>query len=81
MDADERLRRCELVNEALRMFLDRYGMKADVVCVSRDTVGTDAYEVMNEVLAEHGIGLEVDDRITDGKFMFVNRELAATDRL
>jgi hypothetical protein len=49
--------------------------------VNSQTVGTEVYIVMKAILNEQNIAIEIDDRITVGKFMFVNRELAASNTL
>lgn len=69
------------VSNILKVFRYKYGLKADLVCVNRQTVETDVYIVMKSILDEQNIAIEIDNRITVGKFMFVNRELAASNIL
>lgn len=69
------------VSNILKVFRHKYGLKSDLVCVNSQTVGTEVYIVMRSILHEQNIAIEIDDRITVGKFMFVNRELAASNML
>ena len=69
------------VADILKVFRHTYGLKADLVHVNEQTVGTEAYNIMKIILEEQTIAIEIDDRVAIGKFMFVNRELAASNRL
>lgn len=69
------------VSNILKAFTDKYGLKADLVNVNSQTIGTDAFKIMKHILDERKIAIEIDDRVAVGKFMFINRELAASDRL
>ena len=69
------------VSNILKVFRYKYGRRADLVCVNSRTVGSEVYLVMKSILNEQNIAIEIDDRITVGKFMFVNRELAASNIL
>lgn len=69
------------VSNILKVFRHTYGLRADLVCVNSQTIGTDVYIVMQSILNEQNIAIEIDDRITVGKFMFVNRELASSNML
>lgn len=69
------------VSNILKVFRHKYGLKADLVCINSQTVGSEVYTVMKSILKEQNIAIEIDDRITVGKFMFVNRELAASNLL
>ncbi|HEY8560364.1 MAG TPA: hypothetical protein VIL74_08295 [Pyrinomonadaceae bacterium] len=69
------------VSNILKVFRYKYGLKADLVCVNSQTVGTEVYVVMKAILKERNIAIQVDDRTPVGKFMFVNRELAASNIL
>lgn len=69
------------VSNILKVFRHKYGLKADLVCVNSQTVGTEVYIVMKAILNERNIAIKIDDRITVGKFMFVNRELTASNML
>jgi len=65
----------------LRIFFDKYGLKADLVNINRQTIDTAVYKVMKIILEDQNITIEIDDRVAVGKFMFVNRELAASNNL
>ena len=69
------------VSNMLKVFRHKYGLKSDLVCVNSQTVGSEVYIMMKSILNEQNIAIEIDDRVTVGKFMFVNRELAAADTL
>ena len=69
------------VSNILKVFRHKYGLRADLVCVNSQTVGTEVYIVMESILNEQNIAIEIDDRILVGKFMFINRELAAANML
>jgi hypothetical protein len=69
------------VADILKVFRHKYGLKADLVSVNRQTIGTEAYKIMQTILEERNIAIEIDDRVAVGKFMFINRELAASDML
>ena len=66
------------VENILKTFREKYGLKADVVNVNSQTIGTEAYIIMKSILAERNVAIEIDDRVAVGKFMFVNRELAVS---
>ena len=63
------------VANILKVFKYQYGFRSDLVCVNSQTVGTEAFNIMQAILDEKNIGLEVDDRVPVGKFMFVNANL------
>jgi len=65
----------------LKVFKYKYGFKADLVNINSQTMGTDMFAVMQPILEEQNIAIEIDDRVAVGKFMFVNRELAASNIL
>lgn len=65
----------------LKAFTEKYGLKADLVNVNSQTIGTETYNIMKAVLEEQNVAIEVDDRVAVGKFMFVNRELAVSNNL
>ena len=65
----------------LKVFRHKYGLSADLVNVNRQTIDTEAYNIMKAILEEQNIAIEIDDRVKAGKFMFVNRELAASNML
>jgi len=65
----------------LKVFRNTYGLRADLVNVNSQTIGTEAYIIMKSILNEQNIAIEIDDRMTVGKFMFVNRELAVSNIL
>lgn len=69
------------VSNILKVFRHKYGLRSDLVCVNSQTVGSDVYIMMNAILKEQNIAIEIDDRISVGKFMFINRELAASNVL
>jgi hypothetical protein len=69
------------VLKILKTYSDTYGLKADLVNVNSRTIGRENYKVMKAILAEQNIGIEIDDRVTVGKFMFLNRELAVANML
>ena len=69
------------VSNMLKVFRHKYGLKSDLVCVNSQPVGSEVYIMMKSILNEQNIAIEIDDRVTVGKFMFVNRELAAADTL
>lgn len=69
------------VSNILKVFTHKYGRKADLVNVNSQTIGSTTYNVMKTILNEQNIAIEIDDRVAVGKFMFVNRELAASDNL
>ena len=69
------------VSNILKVFTHKYGRHADLVNVNSQTIGTESYSLMKTILEERNIAIEVDDRVAVGKFMFVNRELAAADNL
>jgi hypothetical protein len=69
------------VSNILKVFTHKYGHRADLVNVNSLTIGSATYEIMKTILDEHNIAIEIDDRVAVGKFMFVNRELAASDNL
>ena len=69
------------VSNILKVFRHKYGLNADLVNVNSQTIGTEAFNIMKSILNEQNIAIEIDDRITVGKFMFVNRELAASNML
>ena len=65
----------------LKVFRHKYGLKADLVNVNSQTIGTEVYIIMKSILNEQNIAIEIDDRMPVGKFMFINRELAASNLL
>ena len=69
------------VSNILKVFTHKYGRKADLVNVNSQTIGSAAYDIMKNILNEQDIAIEIDDRVAVGKFMFVNREIAASDDL
>lgn len=69
------------VSDILKVFTHKYGFKANLVNVNSQTIGTEAFKIMKTILDERNIAIETDDRVARGKFMFVNRELAASDNL
>jgi hypothetical protein len=69
------------VSNILKVFRHKYGLKADLVNVNSLTTGTDTFIIMKSILNERNIVIETDDRIPVGKFMFVNRKLAASKML
>lgn len=69
------------VSNILKVFMHQYGSRADLVNVNSQMIGTDVYLIMKLILNEQNIAIEFDDRVAVGKFMFVNRELAASNRL
>jgi len=69
------------VSNILKVFRHKYGLRADLVCVNSQTIGSEVYTIMKAILNEQDIAIEIDDRVTVGKFMFVNRELAASNML
>ena len=69
------------VSNILKVFTHKYGRNADLVNVNSQTIGSATYNIMKTILDEQNIAIEIDDRVTVGKFMFVNRELAASDNL
>ena len=69
------------VSNILKVFRHKYGLRVDLVCVNRQTIGTEVYNIMKSILNEQNIPIEIDDQLTVGKFMFVNRELAASNML
>ena len=69
------------VTDILKVFRYKYGSKADLVCVNRQTMDTEAFNIMKTILEEQTIPIEIDDRVAVGKFMFINRELAASNLL
>lgn len=69
------------VANILKVFRHKYGLNADLVSVNSQTIGTESYIIMKTILDEQKIAIEIDDRVTVGKFMFINRELAASNML
>jgi hypothetical protein len=69
------------VSNILKVFAHKYGLRADLVNINRQTIGTEPYDIMKTILDEQNIAIEIDDRVAHGKFMFVNRELAASNNL
>ena len=69
------------VSNILKTFGDKYGLKADLVNVNSQTIGTEIYNIMKTILDEQNISIEIDNRVALGKFMFLNRELAASNML
>ena len=69
------------VANILKVFRHKYGLDADLVSVNSQTIDTEAYLIMKTILEEQNIALEIDNRVSAGKFMFVNRELAASNML
>ena len=69
------------VSNILKVFTHKYGRNADLVNVNSQTIGSAAYSIMKTVLEAQNIAIEIDDRGAVGKFMFVNRELAASNIL
>ena len=69
------------VSNILKIFSHKYGRKADLVNVNRQTIGSASFNIMKTILDEQNIAIEIDDRVAVGKFMFVNRELAASNLL
>ena len=69
------------VSNILKVFTHKYGRNADLVNINSQTIGSATYNIMKTILEEQNIALEIDDRVTVGKFMFVNRELAASNNL
>lgn len=69
------------VSNILKVFTHKYGRNADLVNINSQTIGSATYNIMKAILDEQNIAIEIDDRVTVGKFMFVNRELAASDNL
>jgi hypothetical protein len=69
------------VAELLKVFRYQYGLKADLVNVNSQTVGTEAFNIMKTILEERNIAIEIDDRVAAGKFKFVRREMTATSIL
>ena len=49
------------VFDILKVFAYKYGLKADVVNVNSQTIGTKAYKIMKIILNEQNIPIEVDD--------------------
>jgi hypothetical protein len=69
------------VSNILKVFTHKYGRKADLVNINSQTIGSQPYMIMKSILEEQNISIEIDDRVAVGKFMFINRELAASDML
>jgi hypothetical protein len=69
------------VLDILKNFEMTYGFKADLVCVNSQTIGTDSYNEIQDILNEENIATEIDDRVAAGTFMFQNRELAVSNVL
>ena len=69
------------VLKILKIYLDTYGLKADLVNVHSQTIDRENYNVMKNILAMENIAIEIDDRVDVGKFMFLNRELAVANML
>ena len=69
------------VSNILKVFTHKYGRKADLVNVNSQTIGSETYNIMKTILDEQNIAIEIDDRVAVGKFMFINRELAASNIL
>jgi hypothetical protein len=69
------------VSNILKVFTHKYGLKADLVNINSQTIGTTTYNIMKPILEEKNITIEIDDRVVVGKFMFINRELAASNML
>lgn len=69
------------VSNILKVFSHKYGLKADLVNVNSQTIGTEIFDIMKPILEERKIAIEIDDRVAAGKFMFINRELAASNML
>jgi hypothetical protein len=69
------------VANILKVFRHTYGLDADLVNVNSRTIGSKTFVIMKTILEEKKIAIEIDDRVLVGKFMFVNRELSASDML
>lgn len=69
------------VSNILKVFRHKYGLKADLVNVNSQTIGSESYNIIKAILSEQNIPIEIDDRVVVGKFMFINRELAASNML
>jgi hypothetical protein len=69
------------VSNILKVFTHKYGRKADLVNVNSQTIGSATYNIMKTILEEQNIAIEIDERVAVGKFMFINRELAASNML
>ena len=69
------------VLNSLKNFEDTYGLKADLVNVNSQTVGTESYNEMKTILDEENIAIEIDDHVVIGTFMFLNRELVVSNML
>jgi hypothetical protein len=69
------------VANILKVFRHTYGIDADLVNVNSRTIGSKTFIIMKTILEEKKIAIEIDDRVLVGKFMFVNRELSASDML
>lgn len=69
------------VSNILKVFSHKYGIKADLVNINSQTIGMEIFDIMKPILEERKIAIEIDDRVAVGKFMFINRELAASNML
>ena len=69
------------VANILKVFTHTYGRDADLVNINSQTIGSPTYNILKSILEEQNIAIEIDDRVAVGKFMFINRELAASNML
>lgn len=69
------------VSNMLKVFTHKYGRRADLVNVNTQTIGTEAFVIMKNILEEQNIAIEIDDCVAVGKFMFVNREIKTSNSL
>lgn len=81
MEDSERKDYKQKVLNTLKNFEDTYGLKADLVNVNSQTVGTALYNEMKTILDEENIAIEIEDRVSVGTFMFLNRELIVSNML
>ena len=80
--SDTKTREYEIrVSNILKVFTDKYGRGADLVNINSQTIGSPTYNIMKTILEQRSIAIEIDDRVAVGQFMFVNRELAASNML
>lgn len=81
MEDSERKAYKQKVLNTLKNFENTYGLKADLVNVNSQTVGTALYNEMKAILDEENIAIEIEDRVAVGTFMFLNRELIVSNML
>ncbi len=69
------------VTDILKVFRHRHGFGADLVCVNSETIGTEAFDIMKDILDDRKIAIEVDDGVPVGKFMFISKRSRTSNAL